>query len=56
MMFTGCQHCRSKEYRRVDARNAFEQAFSWILLPYRCSLCGHHLMLFRWLNPSAETL
>jgi hypothetical protein len=32
-----------------------EQAIHWILLPYRCELCGHHFFLFRWMAPAAGT-
>jgi hypothetical protein len=33
-----------------------EQAMQWIILPYRCGLCGHHFFLFRWLTPVSETV
>jgi hypothetical protein len=46
-----CPNCRSVELRSVGVRNAIEQAIHWILLPYRCTLCGRHLFLFRWLTP-----
>jgi transposase-like protein len=46
-----CPHCRSVEFRSVGVRNSVEQAFRWLLQPYRCSLCGHHLFLFRWQTP-----
>ena len=29
-----CPHCRSVEFRGVGARNAFEKAVHWILLPF----------------------
>jgi hypothetical protein len=38
------------DLRSVGVRNAIEQAIHWILRPYRCSLCGHHFFLFRWLT------
>jgi DNA-directed RNA polymerase subunit RPC12/RpoP len=46
-----CPYCRSVDLRPVGVRNSIEQAIHWILLPYRCSLCGRHLFLFRWLTP-----
>jgi hypothetical protein len=51
-----CPHCRSVEFRGVGARNAFEKAVHWILLPFRCSLCGRHFFLMRWLAPAHGTL
>jgi hypothetical protein len=36
-------------------RNAIERAIHWILLPYRCELCGHHFFLFRWIAPEGGT-
>lgn len=36
-------------------RNAIEQAIYWILLPFRCSLCGRHFFLFRWAAPVKGT-
>jgi hypothetical protein len=38
----------------VGTRNALEKALDWIILPFRCSLCGHHLFLFRWQVPAHE--
>lgn len=32
-----------------------EKAFHWLLLPYRCALCGHHFFLFRWKAPLQGT-
>ncbi len=52
---TRCPHCKSIEFRRVDARNAMERAFHWLLQPYRCCLCGHHFFLARWQAPIGET-
>jgi hypothetical protein len=43
-----CPHCRSIEFRAVGWRNALEKAVRWIVMPYRCELCGHHFFLFRW--------
>jgi hypothetical protein len=48
MFSNNCPHCRSIEFRGVGVRNTLENAFHWLLLPYRCSLCGHHFFLFRW--------
>jgi DNA-directed RNA polymerase subunit RPC12/RpoP len=52
MFAARCPHCRSVDLRRVGVRNSLEQAIYWILLPYRCSLCGRHCFLFRWLTPA----
>ena len=46
-----CPHCRSVEFRSVGARNMWEQWLHWFLLPVRCTLCGRHFFLFRWLTP-----
>jgi hypothetical protein len=46
-----CGHCKSVTVRSVGVRNSMEQAFYWLLQPYRCSLCGHHLFRFRWQVP-----
>jgi len=51
MLSTHCPFCRSVEFRGVGVRNAIEKAFLWILLPYRCCLCGHHFFLFRGRAP-----
>ena len=53
MFLPSCPHCRSIEFRGVGARDALERALSWILLPYRCGLCGRHFFLFRWLGTAA---
>jgi hypothetical protein len=29
-----------------------EKALHWIFLPFRCSLCGKHFFVFRWLAPA----
>jgi len=50
-----CPYCRSIEFRGVGVRNAFEQALHWILLPYRCFLCGRHFFLFRGVAPVEGT-
>jgi len=50
-----CPYCRSVEFRGVGARNAVERAIYWLLLPFRCELCGHHFFLFRWVAPVAGT-
>jgi transposase-like protein len=47
-----CPHCKSIEFRSVGARNALEQAVSWLFQPYRCELCGHHFFLLRWHMPA----
>ena len=49
-----CPHCRSIEFRSVGIRNGVEQAFQWLLQPYRCSLCGRHFFLFKWMAPVEE--
>jgi hypothetical protein len=49
MFSTCCPRCRSIDYRSVGVRNVIEQAFYWLLLPFRCALCGHHFFLFRWM-------
>ncbi len=46
-----CPHCKSVEFRSVGVRNSLERAFNWLLVPYRCEFCGHHLFLFRWQVP-----
>ncbi len=55
VLSTCCPYCKSIEFRGVGVRNALEKAFHWILLPYRCSLCGHHFFLFRGLAPIGGT-
>jgi hypothetical protein len=50
---TSCPHCRSIEFRSVGATNFIESAFRWLAQPCRCSFCGHHFFLFRWLVPAA---
>jgi hypothetical protein len=52
MLSTSCPHCRSIDFRLVGARNAMEQAFHWLFLPFRCTLCGRHFFVFRWLAPA----
>jgi hypothetical protein len=37
------------DYRSVGVRNTLEAAFHWLLLPFRCGLCGRHFFLLRWL-------
>lgn len=54
MIKAQCPHCRSIDFRRVGARNGVERAMLWLLQPYRCSLCGRHFYLFRWLSPASE--
>ena len=49
-----CPHCRSITFRSVGSRNAVEQAVRWFVLPYRCSLCGRHFFLPRWLSAIPE--
>jgi hypothetical protein len=44
----GCPHCRSIDFRSVGSRNFIERAFHWLLLPYRCDLCGRHFFRFSW--------
>ncbi len=50
-----CPHCKSVDFRGVGVRNVVEQALHWILWPYRCTLCGHHFFLLRWLAPIGGT-
>ena len=50
-----CPHCRSVEFRGIGVRNTIERAIHWILLPYRCDLCGRHFFLFRWQAPIGGT-
>jgi transposase-like protein len=50
-----CPHCKSVDFRAVGVRNAMEKAFLWILLPFRCGLCGRHFFLFRWQAPLEGT-
>jgi hypothetical protein len=49
-----CPHCKSVDFRSVGVRNSIEKALQWIVVPYRCCLCGHHFFLFRWLIPVSE--
>lgn len=49
-----CPHCGSADFRSVGVRNALERAINWLLRPHRCSLCGHHVFLFRWQVPQLE--
>jgi len=51
-----CAHCKSAQIRSVGVRNSTEQAFFWLLRPYRCDLCGHHLFRFRWQLANAHGL
>lgn len=51
-----CPHCKSIDFRMVDARNAMERAFHWLLQPYRCGLCGQHFFLCRWQVPVGGTV
>jgi transposase-like protein len=50
-----CPHCGSVEFRDVGVRNAAEKAIRWFILPFRCSLCGRHFFLLRWLVPAGRT-
>jgi transposase-like protein len=45
---TRCPHCKSADFRSVGVRNALEEAIHWLLMPFRCGLCGRHFFLFRW--------
>lgn len=49
-----CVRCKSVQIRSVGVRNSLEQAFFWLLQPYRCALCGHHLFRFRWQEVTEE--
>jgi hypothetical protein len=53
--FTHCPHCKSVEYRSVETTTVLEQVFQWLVLPFRCTLCGHHFFLFRWLAAGFTT-
>ena len=55
MLSKQCPHCKSVDFRGVGMRNAMERALRWLLSPYRCSLCGRHFFLFRWLAPLEGT-
>jgi transposase-like protein len=46
-----CPYCRSIDFRSVDARNAIEESFDWLLQRFRCGLCGRNFFLFRWHAP-----
>ena len=46
---------RSIDFRGVGVRNAVEKAFQWLFLPFRCSLCGRHFFVFRWVAPANGT-
>jgi len=50
-----CPNCKSIEFRGVGVRNGIEKSLLWLLSPYRCSLCGQHFFLFRWLAPVEGT-
>ena len=50
-----CPNCGSVEFRGVGVRNALERAVHSFLHPYRCSLCGRHFFLFRWVAPEGGT-
>jgi hypothetical protein len=52
LLATCCPHCRSIQFRSVGARNPFERALAWLFHPYRCELCGRHVLLFRWQFPA----
>ena len=49
MIFPRCPHCRSVDFRAVGDRSALERALHFIFLPFRCSLCGRHFFICRWL-------
>jgi len=49
-----CPYCKSVDFRSVGVRNAIERALHWLVLPFRCGLCGHHFFLFRWRAPADE--
>lgn len=53
MFAAKCPHCRSVDFREVGVQNFLERAIHWLLLPYRCELCGRHFFIFRWLQPAA---
>ena len=55
MIFPRCPHCRSVDFRVVGVRNFVEVAIHWFFLPYRCTLCGRHFFLFRWMVPGHGT-
>ena len=50
-----CPNCKSIEFRGVGFRNSLERAIRWIVLPYRCALCGRHFFLLRNRAPVAGT-
>ena len=55
MFSARCPHCGSIEFRGVGVRNLVERVLRWILLPYRCELCGRHFFLIRWRAPLEGT-
>jgi len=55
MFLPRCPHCRSVEFRGVGSRNAMERAILFLLLPFRCTLCGRHFFVFRWLASADGT-
>jgi transposase-like protein len=55
MFSAHCPHCKSVEFRGVGLRNAIESALAWLVSPYRCSLCGKHFFLLRWVSPVGGT-
>jgi hypothetical protein len=52
VIFPRCPHCRSVDFRSVGDRSALEAALHFILLPFRCALCGRHFFVCRWLLPA----
>ena len=55
MLFARCPHCRSVDFRDVGDRNSLEKALRWLLLPFRCTLCGRHFFVLRCLAPDDGT-
>ena len=50
-----CPHCKSVMFRGVGMQNAWEVLILWLVSPFRCSLCGKHFFLLRWVVPLAGT-
>jgi len=55
VLFARCLHCRSVDFRDVGDRNSLEKALRWLLLPFRCTLCGRHFFVLRCLAPDDGT-
>ena len=43
-----CPKCGSKEIHRSHRKNIAERAFSFLVLPWRCSICYVRFFRLRW--------